>query len=83
MQWSLAIGRIAGTAIRIPVTFLLFLLRIAITAESATVPGAWGSPKWSSKSVPSTPQQVFCNAHYGRSGGGRKEPHHRSFNRLY
>lgn len=31
MQWSLTIGRIAGTAIRIHVTFLLFLLWIAIT----------------------------------------------------
>ena len=31
MQWSLTIGRIAGTAIRIHVTFLLFLLWIAIS----------------------------------------------------
>ena len=30
MQWSLTIGRIAGTAIRIHVTFLLFLLWIAV-----------------------------------------------------
>ena len=31
MQWSLTIGRIAGTAIRIHVTFLLFLLWIAVS----------------------------------------------------
>lgn len=31
MQWSLTIGRIAGTAIRIHLTFLLFLLWIAIS----------------------------------------------------
>ena len=29
MQWSLTIGRIAGTAIRIHITFLLFLVWIA------------------------------------------------------
>ena len=28
MSWSLSIGRIAGTAVRIHITFLLFLIRI-------------------------------------------------------
>ncbi|MGB8313856.1 MAG: site-2 protease family protein, partial [Aestuariivirga sp.] len=31
MQWSLTIGRIAGTAIRIHITFFLFLLWIAVS----------------------------------------------------
>lgn len=31
MQWSLTIGRIAGTAIRVHITFLLFLLWIAVS----------------------------------------------------
>jgi Zn-dependent protease/CBS domain-containing protein len=31
MQWSITVGRIAGTAIRIHITFLLFLLWIAVS----------------------------------------------------
>ena len=31
MQWSITIGRIAGTAIRIHITFLMFLLWIAVS----------------------------------------------------
>ena len=36
MPWSITIGRIAGTAVRIHVTFILFLVWIGASAESAS-----------------------------------------------
>ncbi len=44
MQWSITIGRIAGTSIRIHVTFLLFLFWIGISDYAAGgLPAAWAS----------------------------------------
>jgi Zn-dependent protease/CBS domain-containing protein len=40
MPWSISIGRIAGTSVRIHLTFLLFLLLIGITVYRANGPDA-------------------------------------------
>ena len=44
MRWSLELGRIAGTAVRVHVTFLLFLAFIGILVYRANGPeAAWDS----------------------------------------